>query len=299
MRNVWFHLAFFTLTSTGALFAQTASGPAQTTPAAILTRLDATSAQILYHDRNDRAIVLEFVLTTSTLKVQVKEKDTVRISYFDRGPQHIAQSIELYPTQDPSGIPSRPGGGVGGVGVVATNTQPTVYSREGAEALEIARQRTGEKGGPPDTAATLGDVHRVDSLNAVVNELDNYKPVANATVTFRFAKSDLTKDDKDQLDAFAAQVSTAKSYIIEVTGGTDSTGPAEYNFEVSQRRAEAVVEYLASKYGIAPHRFYLVGFGKDKETAPNTTPEGRQQNRRVEIRLLTNMGDRGTQPPPS
>jgi outer membrane protein OmpA-like peptidoglycan-associated protein len=55
------------------------------------------------------------------------------------------------------------------------------------------------------------------------------------------------------------------------------------------------VQYLASKYGIAAHRFYLIGIGKDKEVAPNTTAEGRKQNRRVEIQLLSNMSSENQQ----
>jgi len=149
--------------------------------------------------------------------------------------------------------------------------------------------------GTAETAA-VDAVHRADSLDSVVKGLDNYKSMANVSVTFGFDKSILTKDDKDQLDAFAGQLGTQKSYILEVTGGTDSTGPAQYNYELSQRRADAVVQYLASKYGVAAHRFYLIGIGKDKEVAPNTTAEGRKQNRRVEIQLLTNMGgDQTTQ----
>jgi len=138
-------------------------------------------------------------------------------------------------------------------------------------------------------------VHRADSLDSVVKGLDNYKPVANVTVNFGFDKAVLTNDDRDQLDSFAAQLGSARSYILEVTGGTDSTGPAQYNYELSQRRADAVVQYLASKYGIAAHRFYLIGIGKDKEVAPNTTAEGRRQNRRVVVQLLSNMSDQGTQ----
>ena len=136
-------------------------------------------------------------------------------------------------------------------------------------------------------------MHRADSLDSVVKGLDNYKPMANVTVTFGFDKSVLTKDDRDQLDAFAEQLGAAKSYILEVTGGTDSTGPAQYNYDLSQRRADAVVQYLAAKYGIAAHRFYLIGIGKDQEVAPNTTAEGRKQNRRVEVQLLSNMTDQG------
>jgi OmpA-OmpF porin, OOP family len=132
-------------------------------------------------------------------------------------------------------------------------------------------------------------VHRADTLDSVVKGLDNYKSLANVTVNFGFDKASLTKDDKDQLDGFAGQLNSAKSYILEVTGGTDSTGPAQYNYELSQRRADAVVQYLAAKYNIPPHRFYLIGIGKDDAPADNNTREGRQQNRRVQIQLLSNM----------
>jgi OOP family OmpA-OmpF porin len=134
-------------------------------------------------------------------------------------------------------------------------------------------------------------VHRADSLASVVAGLDNYQAVGNVSVTFGFDKSVLTKDDKDQLDTFAtSSLTNAKSYIVEVTGGTDSTGNADYNYALSQRRADAVVQYLASKYSIPAHRFYLIGIGKDKEVADNSTREGRAKNRRVDIRLLSNQG---------
>jgi outer membrane protein OmpA-like peptidoglycan-associated protein len=134
-------------------------------------------------------------------------------------------------------------------------------------------------------------VHRADSLASVVSGLDNYQPVSTISVTFGFDKWELTKEDRAQLDGFAAKLGSVKSYILQVTGGTDSTGPAQYNYDLSQRRADAVVQYLGSRYGIAPHRFYLIGIGKDKEVAPNATAEGRRQNRRVEVLLLSNRSD--------
>jgi outer membrane protein OmpA-like peptidoglycan-associated protein len=134
-------------------------------------------------------------------------------------------------------------------------------------------------------------VHRADSLDSVVKGLDTYKPVADVAVTFGFDRAVLTKEDREQLDGFAAQLASAKSFLLEVTGGTDSVGSAQYNYELSQRRADAVVQYLASKYGIPAHRFYLIGIGKDKEVASNSTAEGRKQNRRVEVQLLSNAAD--------
>ena len=139
-----------------------------------------------------------------------------------------------------------------------------------------------------DTAAN--DVaHRADTLDSVVKGLDNYREVTKVSVTFGFDKAVLTSDDKAQLDQFAGQLGSAKSYILEVTGGTDSTGSTQYNYDLSQRRADAVVQYLAAKYGIAPHRFYLIGIGKDQYVASNDTPQGRKENRRVQVRLLTNL----------
>jgi outer membrane protein OmpA-like peptidoglycan-associated protein len=168
---------------------------------------------------------------------------------------------------------------------VRTQTTPLV---------EHTAQSASKSAADADTAA-VDVVHRADTLDGVVKGLDNYKSLADVSVTFGFDKAALTKDDKDQLDSFAAQLGTQKSYILEVTGGTDSTGPAQYNYDLSQRRADAVVQYLATKYNVAAHRFYLIGIGKDKEVAPNTTADGRKQNRRVEIQLLTNMGNTDTQ----
>ncbi len=157
-----------------------------------------------------------------------------------------------------------------------------------AETAQTNAQNASQAASAADAAAN--DVaHRADSLDSVVKGLDNYKQVASVSVTFGFDKAMLTADDKSQLDNFAGSLGSAKSYILEVTGGTDSVGSAQYNYDLSQRRADAVVQYLAAKYGIAPHRFYLIGIGKDQYVADNKTAEGRKQNRRVQVQLLSNM----------
>jgi outer membrane protein OmpA-like peptidoglycan-associated protein len=138
-------------------------------------------------------------------------------------------------------------------------------------------------------------VNRADTLAGVVANLDNYKPVSDVSVTFGFDKSILTADDRKQLDDFAASLTTTRGYLLEVTGGTDSIGNADYNYQLSQRRADAVVTYLATKYNIPPHKFYLIGIGKDVEVADNKTPAGRAQNRRVEIKLMSNAASAATE----
>lgn len=136
--------------------------------------------------------------------------------------------------------------------------------------------------------------NRVDSLAGTVAGLDQYKPVSDTSVTFKFDKSALTASDKRQLDTLAGSLQSTRHYIVQLTGGTDSTGSAQYNYELSQKRADAVANYLQTKYGIAPHKFYLVGIGKDSAVASNRTAAGRSKNRRVDVQVLSNMQEEST-----
>jgi outer membrane protein OmpA-like peptidoglycan-associated protein len=72
--------------------------------------------------------------------------------------------------------------------------------------------------------------------------------------------------------------------LVDVNGHTDSTGDAEYNRRLSERRALSVANYLNGQ-GIDPRRFSIVGFGESQPVANNATEAGRAANRRVEIRL--------------
>jgi OmpA-OmpF porin, OOP family len=132
-------------------------------------------------------------------------------------------------------------------------------------------------------------VNRVDTLTGVVANLDNYQQLSDVSVTFAFDKSVLTADDKAQLDQIASSLDKTRGYILTLTGGTDSVGDAQYNYALSNRRADAVVLYLASKYNIPPHKFYLIGIGKENPVADNGTRAGRAENRRVEVKLMSNM----------
>jgi OOP family OmpA-OmpF porin len=135
-----------------------------------------------------------------------------------------------------------------------------------------------------------GASQRVDSLtNAVVN-LDNYRPVVETAVHFGFNKDTLTKDAKEAIDQLAASVATTKGYIITVEGATDSVGNSEYNYDLSQRRADAVIQYLAAEKSVPAYKIYMIGLGKDKPVETNKTASGRAENRRVNIRLMTNTG---------
>jgi len=131
--------------------------------------------------------------------------------------------------------------------------------------------------------------NRVTSLAGTVENLDNYRPVGNpTTVLFGFDKADLTRKDKQTLDEFGQQLQNQRHYLIEVHGYTDSTGPKDYNYQLSQRRAQAAIQYLASKYNVPAFKIYVIGLGEDNPVASNASAKGRAENRRVDIRLMTN-----------
>lgn len=137
-------------------------------------------------------------------------------------------------------------------------------------------------------------VHRVDVLQNAVANLDNYRIVTETAVHFGFDKDNLTTKAQEALDQLATDVPNAKGFIITVEGGTDSVGSAEYNYGLSERRADSVIQYLASKHNIPAHKIYLVGLGKDKPVEDNKSREGRAKNRRVDVRLMTNTAEGST-----
>src|SRR5438309_10426411 len=131
-------------------------------------------------------------------------------------------------------------------------------------------------------------VQRVDTLTTAVLKLDNYRPIAETSVHFGFDKDNLTKKAKEALDQLAADIQNTKGYIITVEGATDAVGSEDYNYGLSQRRADSVIQYLASEHNVPAHKIYLIGLGKDKPVDSNKTREGRAKNRRVDVRLMTN-----------
>jgi len=137
---------------------------------------------------------------------------------------------------------------------------------------------------------------RVSVLTNTVANLDNYHAVAETSVKFGFNKDNLTPKAKEALDQLAGSISSTKGYIIALEGGCDSAGPVDYNYDLSQRRANSVIQYLASKYSVPAHKIYVIGLGKDKPIESNKTAAGRADNRRVDVRLMTNTVGGSTTP---
>jgi OmpA-OmpF porin, OOP family len=108
---------------------------------------------------------------------------------------------------------------------------------------------------------------------------------AGERVLFDVGSSQLHADGRALLDSLLARARDCSRFRILVTGHTDSDGDAESNRDLSLRRAQAVVDYLAKK-GIDPDRMSAVGYGETQPRASNDTDDGKARNRRIEIRIL-------------
>jgi outer membrane protein OmpA-like peptidoglycan-associated protein len=171
-------------------------------------------------------------------------------------------------------------------GIDSVNAKATTADQHATQAAQSAQEAQ-------QLASTASG--RVDLLANQVANLDNYRPVTEATVHFGFNKDNLTPKAKDALDQLASGISQAKNYIVVVDGNTDNIGSAEYNYQLSRRRADAVVTYLASKHNVPAHKFYMIGLGEDKPVNQEHGAKARAENRRVDVRLMTNIQEQGAQ----
>lgn len=104
-------------------------------------------------------------------------------------------------------------------------------------------------------------------------------------VNFEFDRAQLTANAKTILDGVAEALNSAPNVRVEVGGHTDGKGADEYNQKLSDRRAASVLQYLIGK-GIDAGRMESRGYGESEPVADNETDEGRELNRRVELKII-------------
>ena len=108
-------------------------------------------------------------------------------------------------------------------------------------------------------------------------------------VTFASDSADINGNFYGVLDSVAIVLNKYPQTLLDIDGHTDNTGSADYNQQLSERRAISVGQYLRSR-NVDPRRLLVVGFGETRPIADNSTEFGRQQNRRVEIRITPYEG---------
>ena len=157
------------------------------------------------------------------------------------------------------------------------------------ERVAAADRRAGDAMTKANQVDQKADKNAADivALRGVVANIDDYKPVGDVTVLFPLNRATLSADDKAQLDMIASTTSNLKKFFVAVEGFTDKTGPADYNLALSQRRADAVVVYLASQKNVPFYQIRTVGLGEEQPVDPGNNRAARAKNRRVEVKVFS------------
>ena len=143
--------------------------------------------------------------------------------------------------------------------------------------------------------SAAGAASRADAAAAKAAELDAASKRVVYTVVlseeqgnFKFGKSSLPDEARTRIDELASTLKAdPQGAFFEIEGHTDAVGEKAFNEQLGLERAEAVKRYLYEQHQIPLHRMNVISYGPDKPVAPNTTRDGRAQNRRVVIKILT------------
>jgi outer membrane protein OmpA-like peptidoglycan-associated protein len=128
---------------------------------------------------------------------------------------------------------------------------------------------------------------RAAGIEAETRKLIFTTVLSDAQGQFALGKADLPDGATSALDSMVNQLKADKKGVwVEIEGHTDNVGDEKFNEQLGLQRAEAVKRYLYEKHQIPLHKINVISYGEDKPVAPNTTKDGRAQNRRVVIKVL-------------
>ena len=150
-------------------------------------------------------------------------------------------------------------------------------------ASQRAHARADEALGAADKAA-----ERVEAVEAATRRLVYEVVLSEDKGNFKFGQALMPDEAKAEIDQLVQQLKAEpKGAYIEIEGHTDTTGPKDLNYRLGMERAENVKRYLYEQHQVPLHRINVISYGEDKPIAPNNTRDGRAQNRRVVIKVLT------------
>ena len=173
---------------------------------------------------------------------------------------------------------------------VEANTQDIVDNKQQIQSNQQQIMANGQQ-----IQSTQKQVEGVEADTAALgkrfDDLSDYDVKGETTVYFSINSASLSDKAKSDLSDLAASASNVKGYLIQVAGYADSSGSAAWNEQLSDRRAQAVVNYLRQECNVQLSRVLAPApMGVSQPAASNDTAKGRQENRRVEVKILVNRG---------
>jgi outer membrane protein OmpA-like peptidoglycan-associated protein len=134
-----------------------------------------------------------------------------------------------------------------------------------------------------DAAVYVTSIRVAESQKSIYDELKGRGRWATQGILFDVAKADVKGESTPTLKEIASALKEHPEIKVEIQGHTDNVGTAAANLKLSEERANAVKAVLTSEYGVSETQISAKGYGSTKPVAPNTTVEGRANNRRVEL----------------
>lgn len=170
-------------------------------------------------------------------------------------------------------------------GVDARATEADRKAGEGiTKANQASEKADGAKTIAENSLTKAGQLEK--TFEKAFENLDNYRLDTSKSVYFAFNKANLDPAAKQEIDALAQSLSAHKRFVLEVQGFTDTTGAADYNYSLSEKRATNVVRYLTLQHKVPAYRLHTIGLGKDVPVEGATPREARKMSRRVEVRVF-------------
>jgi outer membrane protein OmpA-like peptidoglycan-associated protein len=156
-----------------------------------------------------------------------------------------------------------------------------------AQAADQKAQQAGQRA--EDARAAADKVNtRADAIEAASKRLVYEVVLSEDKGNFKFGQAVMPDEARGEIDQLVQQLKAEpKGAYIEIEGHTDNSGPKDLNYQLGLQRAENVKRYLYEQHQVPLHKINVISYGEEKPIAPNKTRDGRAQNRRVVIKILT------------
>ena len=157
-------------------------------------------------------------------------------------------------------------------------------------AAAAADQKAGQAGQRADAAYTAAEAvnTKATALEKASKRIVYEVVLSEDKGNFKFGKAVMPDETKAEIDTLVQKLKAEPNgAFIEIEGHTDSSGTPEGNYRLGMERAENVKRYIYEQHQVPLHRINVISYGEDKPIAPNKTRDGRAQNRRVVIKVLT------------
>lgn len=156
-----------------------------------------------------------------------------------------------------------------------------------AQGAQTAAQAANQRAETAHAAANAVNT-RADAIEAAAKRLVYEIVLSEDKGNFKFGQAVMPDEAKSELDQLVTRLKAEPTgAFIEIEGHTDNSGPPALNYKLGLDRAENVKRYLYEQHQVPLHKISVISYGEDKPIAPNKTRDGRSQNRRVVIKVLT------------